>query len=854
MFINRIYLYGYKPLLHQPITELDASFTSTLQLLIGQNGSGKSSLLTELSPFPPVSSIFEKDGVKKLHISHGKSNYVLTSDFSDKSHPHSFKRDEEELNESGNSKVQQELVETEFGYTKSVAGVLNMTSSLTKLSKASRKSLLFELYPGDLTFILDKHKFICSSIKKYRNNLEMLQSMKRETTEQQLTREQMQEYESSLEQLKNELNAVDKTIFLLEKELNQIRNRENYECDEENKLDLKQMCEDLKQISSRAAELKIRYPHLFRDQDVRLTKDKIDNRMETLQSDLKKYEEQAENLKKIINEYSSFSESSVSDEIKKLEKSEKDLLTRHEKHKVDPQIPVIPEDDIESVKTDVREWTESLLSRIGEMTSQVWSREKLEKCENLIKEIHSQIRDFENEKKHLNDEYNKKNEEYQSRINLSPPAQCNFDCRLKESYQKFLKDVKKRVDEVAVRINKVDKRIETLNKRLEKLRNVYQGPSQVIQSVEQLSDLIDWRKWRSYLCGQQSVIQILNENGYILCNRMDRIIRNSENKKAQLNIEKELNTVRDKLETLRNTNLPAEELINKTAMDRKSELNSAVKQIEQIKFDLNRLQELGEAGKTLLQDTEFLEQMQEKFKVYGEYVVLRRLEQVDMETIDSLKTVRDNLNESIRSKENQIKEQKELQSKLEKTIEPRIKKTQEELRKVRLIEPELSPTAGIPHRYMVKFLNKVLAHVNEIIRSVWGYSLEMEYMDENIALDYAFPVRINDGNKIQDCSMCSQGEKEILDMAWLFAVYRVLGYNRKFPVFLDEPDSALSHGNRQRIMELIGNLINSGDVYQVFMINHYHSLFSAFENNEILCLNPSNIITPEQYNTHANIS
>ena len=89
-------LKGYTRLSLNHIDSLEYTPVAKTQVIIGTNGSGKSSLLYELSPMPSHHRMYDH-GYKQITIEHKGSTYVLTSDFT-KGKSHSFIKDGIELN------------------------------------------------------------------------------------------------------------------------------------------------------------------------------------------------------------------------------------------------------------------------------------------------------------------------------------------------------------------------------------------------------------------------------------------------------------------------------------------------------------------------------------------------------------------------------------------------------------------------------------------------------------------------------------------------------------------------------------------------------------------------------------
>ena len=73
MKITSLKLSGYRRFSLNNLTNFEITPTSNIQIVLGTNGSGKSSLLEALSPYPQAKSDFLKGGHKILEIEHNNS-------------------------------------------------------------------------------------------------------------------------------------------------------------------------------------------------------------------------------------------------------------------------------------------------------------------------------------------------------------------------------------------------------------------------------------------------------------------------------------------------------------------------------------------------------------------------------------------------------------------------------------------------------------------------------------------------------------------------------------------------------------------------------------------------------------
>ena len=123
MQIVKLILKGYKRLFLSHINKIEYTPTSKVNLILGSNGSGKSSLFKELSPLPADMKEFDEDGYKEITIIHNNDTYHLTSGVV-AVNKHSFKINDIELNPAGTKKVQLSLVKEHFNLTHEIHTVM----------------------------------------------------------------------------------------------------------------------------------------------------------------------------------------------------------------------------------------------------------------------------------------------------------------------------------------------------------------------------------------------------------------------------------------------------------------------------------------------------------------------------------------------------------------------------------------------------------------------------------------------------------------------------------------------------------------------------------------------------------
>ena len=95
MLWKKITLDGYIPFTHVGNHHVEVEFDQPCCAILGGNGSGKSSMLREMTPYPSCRTDYMKDGRIEKVIEHRGHIYTLTSDFKNVTAPHSFKKDDQ---------------------------------------------------------------------------------------------------------------------------------------------------------------------------------------------------------------------------------------------------------------------------------------------------------------------------------------------------------------------------------------------------------------------------------------------------------------------------------------------------------------------------------------------------------------------------------------------------------------------------------------------------------------------------------------------------------------------------------------------------------------------------------------
>lgn len=166
----------------------------------------------------------------------------------------------------------------------------------------------------------------------------------------------------------------------------------------------------------------------------------------------------------------------------------------------------------------------------------------------------------------------------------------------------------------------------------------------------------------------------------------------------------------------------------------------------------------------------------------------------------------------------------------------------------------LSPTKGLIARGLTGFINHFIAQMNAIIKKVWLYPLEIRpYViddDSAVKLDYNFGFKVEGKNAGKDISEGSGAQIEIFDMAFMLVSMIHLGMETD-EVFLDEFSIKMDYAHRKEAMKMITDLLITSNFSQIFMISHYESSYGSLTDADITILCSENIQVPSNLLTNS---
>jgi len=165
----------------------------------------------------------------------------------------------------------------------------------------------------------------------------------------------------------------------------------------------------------------------------------------------------------------------------------------------------------------------------------------------------------------------------------------------------------------------------------------------------------------------------------------------------------------------------------------------------------------------------------------------------------------------------------------------------------------LCPKNGLIAEQITLQLSGIVSGVNSMIQRVWGYPLYMRLnVEVGDELGYKFPLVV-DNKERPDVANGSGASVDIIDIAWVLTGYVCMNLT-EYPLWIDELGATFDEVHRHNLIPLMKDLIDNDRYSQVLIISHSLDGQTAFPNSETIILDDRNVNYPHHYNRHVEFS
>lgn len=847
MKIELLKLIDYKYLQFSGISEISIKPEHDIQVIIGDNGSGKSRLMAMFAPIPPQSTVFGKNGGLELHIEHNNIPYIIKYDASTKKH--SFQQNGIDLNEeSGTSAVNEELVATHLGYTKLIDKLIFNKMRMTQMAAAARMEFLTSINPINVKFIKDKYVKIASQLKKIKAQIELLHKRISEYRAVELDTIEYEKYVSDKHQLQKFDNEVVQYIYKYDAMYNATTDSECIRPIDFYKSALKNLTH-FKTSNLRAAAWM--NPSHRSIAELQMHKENIVRMLDAAVIELSSISKEITELEQII----ATSDASTVQQLEIQYKEYETTLKSFPDYSGKMIVAWPPKQLDDPAYTALHKVAELTSIVIGMFNSRIWNRKKYvfhnERFFRIIRE---------------RDEWNRQLSQCMTACSnactavdnatrIKPDSSCSSStCPLKNRYVEVQQIEQNKLTQCQQQRISIEKQLTRCHRILNVYNNIleYQRGfhgNGVLNELQNQIRLIEPTLCSLFPDGVDTIAQMLNRNANSVFDVVKKTLKQSSDYWEMKNVEAKLKEL--------------DALIKSKKAD--ISINFAMKKVKEDYIKLHTLEKSIDDHKAALQSVDtcikFETRLQaaiDKTRLFVDNAqddVVSLTNQAKrvayLSTKKQLVELHEHISSFLRDMDTILSEQSKVKQLLEIELNAAMELTKL-AEQLAVMEKALNPYSGLPSMYTKKHLEKLLTNVNYFISKVFTYKLNVALIEDTKDMKYKFNVTVDDV-PAGDISCCSDGQMEIIDLAFTLAIMIALNLHKSHPLFLDEIGRCLDSSHTQRLLELLRELTEQRYIHQLFIINHQAVLAGGFDNADVICLRSENIITPETYNKHVSI-
>lgn len=847
--------------------EIDRSRSSNnIILIIGDNGSGKTSIISELTPLPlehfgsrnESRIIKDKVGVKELDfLVDNFIEYKIKIVYDPTKTTKCFIKKivdgkEIDLNPNGNVSSYMEILEHELHMKKNYTNVGYLAGSgknknFVAMSPTERNNYISEWMP-EISEFLDAFKISSKILTKLKKEIESYNKQigNMSTINYEL---ELNYIDSNINNLTNSLKQVESELIQLETYQEQIKS---------NVRDYRELDELKNKFLNNSNILRKRFDsfvHKYRsiiewENGSRMDIKELNSRLDKVKQKLSHVEETISFIsselisnQSLLSDDEKLSDTDINTILVTIEQNESILESLYESIKEYQERYSIPDEDLiqfNKLYNELTMFIDNLDSKFIHMNNYI-SMDTIQSMDNLEKSTVSTIENISRIKSLIDDVNSKltfvNNEIYKyehgnidAQILMKRPDFCkNNSCGVIDELMKYLnphENLKELYDRSKELQSDLIRFSDEKDKYEQQLREYKEG-------MNLYKDTIDYLYRNNDLISKlpNIIIEMLTKDPsqiYTSMNTLRTTIKDIYEYASHIIKEQELvqsNKDLDSLKKRLTTNNQIQDKIDKLNKDyvaRMSEKKDLVTELTKLNEDIelcNNFESIIAVRNAEMNayetDRMNLEKMKNTLKIFNKSTYIynsnenrkKQLVQKKMgieSELLSLRNKRDEMTTFYISK---------------RQIEKMRSEVEDQFNRVNILNKIWSPKVGYPSLKIAGFLNDLTIKTNTDMENMWGTDLRIKEFNIN-ASDFSIVID-RDGVEVKDASLCSQGETETINAAISFSIIESNVENGGYDVLrLDEVDGPLDETRRVKFIDMIQTRINELGCDSCFIITH----------------------------------
>lgn len=831
MRYKRLVLEGFVPLSLNGVHRFEFSPESDEQIVLGANGSAKSSTLAEFSPLPAIKANYKTGGRKEFYCEDKGIEYTLISEINTSGGKHTFIRDGETLNDAGTAQVQTALVKQHFGYDAEVHELMSDEVKFTRMGPTQRQHWITKISGADFKYAMELWKRLKSDHRDAQGALKNVN-------------QKLSEFADEADNVSSEIKTVEEERDSAIKELDALnkanpKNAPSY-VDAANAAD--EAAEKIaKKFRMVAGGLLNKIRHLKKEHsdidfsEIETLDDALTEKVrravssvEQAKNTLKGRKEEYERIAGIVEQFEEMGTGglqSAKDNIVELEKKEQELVGAIREWEVNN--PLQAKAQTLSVLQPLRAWLSSLPANpdekysTGKLNALVKSRSDEQEKQAKVKSVLARIEERISHIKEAKEEKCPKCD-YVYVPGVSENELATLEAKRTQG-QEMVAQSKKEIDELDEAIEEMEEYF-SVARQFNGFREGHpllfplwekMAKSPAIRDAPPTLQLMvaDWTADVETSISLEDTRRRLRDNREAVEKLSAIELPEGGYEGLSAGVQEAIAEAVDQVEA-------SEEQAKSVQADAEF-IRKCLDFMNEARKDLEALSEIRQSISDAIRSQYLSEDVDHHYKWIGElYDQIKEL-QSRSDLIDTYKSER---------------------SRLEK-----------EVASLNLLVEEISPKSGLIADVIFRFIDELVDNMNDVVKSVWTYDLKVVatgISESGSDLDYKFPLKVRSNPRpVKDVAMGSSGQEDIINFAFKVVALNLMGMD-DYPLILDELAPQLDEQHRINITQYVSKMISSNRCSQIFMVSHFQAGHGAFANAQYCVMDPTNITLPAVYNEH----
>lgn len=824
MKIKKLHIEGHTYLLNKGTHRIVWTPESPYQLLMGNNGYGKSTLMSEFSLLPAEGTLYTKQGYKEVIAQVDDIEYRAVSDFKQK-HVHSFFiGDGPNLNEGGTITIQKLLIKEHLGYTPEIHDLVLGNVRLTELSANKRKEWFARISEVNVDFGLKLFSVLKTEARNVVGARKHVDGQIIKESAKLLTETEIQELKVTIDAIRlqiQELNRV-REGFISAGDKARVKYLES---------ELAQYTTDLESIDDIPNRIAVDFDSFKTECTEAAT------RVNTLQAQLDGLFREQELLNNVLK-----------------------LLADEEQH---------PLEDL----VQQRDALVKSLPAVSESLQSALSPYPLDTLDMMVRTLESLIDD-------VDDIYNGMYENPNGALYNGARLKALAEAR--DTTAEHVAHIERDLDRKVTRRNLLQSHdpvncpscdhtwvpgvseveLAQLTAEIERLATeltAAQTAAVKAQSdLEHIQVYVQYRQALANLSAQYPVLKPywraaiehpdLNDHPKQLTTFTRKYLKDLVTYVGYLKTEKQVTELTTAID-LRESKLKEAESVKQTTQTTELESNiyettQALKAAQVVqgyyKTMYRRVTQAMAIGQKL--EATLLEYYKEHRKLW------------DTEREECLKGVVDQLSADHYAKWTQLNEL-EAVTKVVEHLRTDLKDLDDQQVIYDALVKALSPTTGIIADTLVGFMNEFIGEMNNVISRIWTTKLELGPCSiKRDEFTYMFPVATEgESHPMADVSKGSTGEKDIFNFTFRLIAMQYMGLDT-YPLLTDELGSSFRSDHKRRLYDYLKLLIDSGTCSQLIAISHFTDTVDELNRADVNVIDTTGLLVPPGANRVFDVS